>query len=300
MVKEIFDELFLRIRQQKMPNQMKGTTNADNETHWLYNDYLEKEIAKNFTKKLFNHITASTFTNRFLPANYIRRVKLYKKTRPGYYRQKVLGLWGGFADDALGAILKVDKMQSEYLAGFVDISFSNKDGTDRTSVAVVGIHVIDENNFIIEFDGMSFQKSFVDPLVMTAIVRFFRHYQPIESTVESQLSDAGEVIVLNPFIAEDVRQAEEEGSEWLNYWTTTRQSSNMSKHARISSTVIVNKDKLRAVGTIDKQFLNFLSSYRKGIDHDDEADTLAGAIKLFMTSKMLKMFIQAHNLTKLM
>lgn len=301
MVKEIFDELFFRIRQHNMPNQMKGTTNADNETHWLYNDYLHKDAVKNFTKQLFRHITSSSFTNGFLPDNYIRRLRSYKKTRPGYYRQKVLGLWGGFADDALGAILKTDKLQSDYFVGFVDPSFSNKDGSDRTAAAVAGFHFIDEQNFIIEFDGISFQKSFVDPLVMTAIVRFMRHYQPIETTVESQLSDAGNIVVLDPYIQEDARQAEEEGMDWLNYWTTTRQTAaGGSKHMRISSTVIVNKDKLRAVGTIDKQFLNFLSSYRKGIDHDDEADALAGAIKLFMTSKMLKVFIQAHNLTKLL
>lgn len=298
MQKLVFDELFLRIRQENMPNQMKATTNADDETHWVYEDYLSEEISKLLKKKDFWHLTASSFTNKFLPKNYLKRLRLYKSTRPGHYRQKVLGVWGGFADEAIGAILKTDTFQSDFTVGFVDISFSNKDGTDRTAVAVVGFHFIDDQNFIIEFDGMTFQKSFVDPLVKTAIVQFLRHYQPIESTVESQLSDAGDVVILDPFLKEDEAQATEEKSDWLNYWTTTRQPSNRSKHSRISSTVIVNRDKLRAVQTIDKTFYNKMCSYRKGIDHDDEADAVAGAIHLYLTSKMLKVFVKAHSLLK--
>ncbi len=197
-----------------------------------------------------------------------------------------------FADDVIGAINFIPAFTAQYRVAFIDPSFSNRKGSDRCSVAIVGFSKPPGNtDFQIEFTGMQWEKSISHPEVIRELILFLDKYRPIETQLESQLSDST-VNFIKPFQIEENRQS----LTVKNNWTWKHQSGN--KHERITSHVTMNKFRLFAIAGTDETFMRFVTGYSKTAEIKDPPDSIAGGVELWQESKFLQQFIKMDALLK--
>lgn len=220
---------------------------------------------------------------------------------PKIERERLLGgNWKIVDDDGImGAFLPVDQFKSEYLVAFIDTSFSDSTNTDRTSVSIVGYEVgleLDTSICNIEFTGKSWQKSITNPDVINELLLFLDMYKPVVTCVESQLSDSTNIFI------DRFRDAENKlNIQTKNHWVYKHQTRN--KHERIMTYVSANKHRMRVLASTDKSYINPVINYSKKVSkdrtvHDDEIDSLAGAVNLWLTSPVLKEYIIAYERLK--
>jgi len=287
MEEDVLDEIINRVRQYGMPNRLRFSTNPDSEEHYFYKRFIEPVELKHVTKSQIHRVHTTTYENYLLPQNYLRNLEILKKTRPGKYRQSVLGEWGDFDEGMIGAFAQIDKFTSPYLVAFIDNSYSDKAKSDMTSVSVVGFLPSEKNEetyWPIEFTGMSWQASMTNPEVIVAMLSFLDKYKPIETCLESQLSDSTSIFI------DRLKDTEKKlNLSVKNHWTYLHQTKN--KHERIMFEVAGNKNRLHVLKETDPLYLSKIIQYTKGKKHEDEADSLAGAIYLWRTSKVLQQYI---------
>lgn len=280
-------ELFRRVRQTGMPNYIRCTTNPDSKSHPFYVQFIGPAERGELPIEQLHRIHATTYDNPTLPANYIRQLEMLKTNRPGEYMRMVLGEWGDFDDSTIGAFDMVPAFSSPYLVAFLDTSFSDSTVSDRTALSIVGFVPQDgiENRFWpIEFTGKAWQKSITNTQVIYEMLQFLDRFRPIEVCVESQLGDSTQIFL------DRFREAERDLQlSPRNHWTVLHQTKN--KHARIMFNVAGNKDRIKVLADTEAEYLNPIVSYTKKAEHDDEIDSLAGAINLWRTSPNLQEYI---------
>lgn len=287
MQRPVLEEIRNRLRQEGMPCILRMTTNPDSKMHYVYRDYVAA-YEKGEPDPDIHNIHTNTFENYLLPPEYIEMQRKKEKTDPAGYMRSVLGLWGDFADGSIGAFEECEGFSTMYRVAFIDSSFSDRAKSDRTAVSIVAFVPLagKENRYWpIEFTGMSWEKSVTDPNVVRELLLFLDSHKPVETCFESQLGDSTRVFI--------DRFREEERALRLqvkNHWTVFHQSRN--KHERIMLDVAGNKDRMRVLKGTHPAYLNPIVGYVKGVDHEDEADSLAGAINQWRTSKPLAQFIR--------
>jgi len=288
MKEEILEEILRRLRQQGMPNYLRMTTNPDSKMHYVYKRYVEPVETGLMTSDDIDYIHTTSFENFTLPENSLQQLRKLEKLRPGHYMRSVLGMWGDFHEDRIGAFEEVPEFSTLYRVAFVDTSFSDRKATDRTSVSIVAFVPLvgKENRFWpIEFTGKTWEKSISNPDVINDMLLFLDRFKPIETCLESQLGDSTKVFI------DRFREAEKLlGLQVRNHWTQFHQTKN--KHERIMLEVAGNKDRIKVLAGTDLPYLNGVVNYSKGVAHEDEIDSLAGAINLWRTSKALGEFIR--------
>lgn len=201
---------------------------------------------------------------------------------------KYLHIWEGqcvaYENDQIGAFETVPEWKCQYCCAFVDPSFSDRTGTDSTAVAIVGVQ-----DDLLVFTGMLWQKSISNPEVRRKLLDFLNIYTPIETVLESQLSDSSIFFL-------DVLKREEVIYEVKNLWTVKHQ--HRAKHERIMSTIGVQKKNLRILEGTQQNFSLEVSRYRKDIEHDDAPDSLAGAIEALATSDIVSEYAKAYDIMR--
>jgi len=211
-----------------------------------------------------------------------------KRTNEAAYRHIYLGELeeGG---ETIGAFRKIPKFTAEYLVAFIDTSFSDATDSDRTSLSIVGFainEIDDPRQCPIEFTGASWQKGITNDQVISEMIDFLDIYQPIETCVENNLGGEGLAdTFINRFKIEEIQKK----LKVKNNWTTFHQSG--LKHGRIMHGVGSNKSRIFVLEETDAEYLNPIMGYSKRVKHDDEIDSLAGAINLWLTSKSLRSYI---------
>lgn len=191
-----------------------------------------------------------------------------------------------FSDDVIGAIDFIDAFTAEYRVAFIDPSFSNSKGSDRCSVAVVGFaKQPGMSEYQIQFTGVSWEKSISHPDVIREMLLFLDKYRPVETQLESQLSDST-INFIEPFKIMERRL----GLKVKNNWTWKHQAGN--KHSRITTHVTMNKFRLRAIAGTDDTFMRFVCGYSKTADVKDPADSVAGGVELWQSSPYLQQYIK--------
>lgn len=188
-------------------------------------------------------------------------------------------------NDTIGAFEVVDVWDCQYCVAFIDPSFSDKTDTDQTAVSVVGVNIKGD----ILFTGMSTQKSISHNQARREILDFLQKFTPVETVLESQLSDTSIFFI-------DAFRADESIYPVKNYWTIKRQTRN--KHERIAATVIANKPKMKILNGTQQLYSINVSRYYKGIEHDDEADSLAGALEALATSEIVAEYAKAVEIMR--
>lgn len=291
MQEGVLDEVFRRVRQDGMPNRVYMTTNPDSKEHYFYKRFilpLENEV---LTKDDINYIHTTSFENFKLPASYLEQLRKMKTLRPGHYRRSVLGEWGDFSEDSIGVFMECDDFVNPYKVAFIDTSYSDRNKSDRTALSIVSYDVQPgktSNNWPIHFTGRSWQKSITDPQVQIEMLRFLDIHKPIETCIESQLGDSTKIFISS------LRDAERKlGLQIRNHWTWKHQSRN--KHERIMFEVAGAKDRLYVLKGTDMSYLSPIMGYVKGIDHEDEIDSLGSAIELWKESKALQEYIRLNE-----
>jgi len=186
--------------------------------------------------------------------------------------------------ETLGAFMSVPLWDCQYCLAFIDSSFSEKKGTDRTSVAIVGV-----SKDLIIFTGMSWQHSIADHQIRIEMLDFLNIYTPIETVFESQLGDSTIFFI-------DAFKQDEAKYEVKNLWTWKHQSRN--KHERIMATITSQKESMRILEGTQQAFSIGVSRYHKDVDHDDEADSLAGGVEALGTSEIIAEYVKALNILK--
>jgi hypothetical protein len=191
--------------------------------------------------------------------------------------EKYLHVWEGhcekYTNEQIGAFLSVPTWDCQYSVAFIDPSFSDKKGTDKTAVAVVGVG---KENII--FTGLSLPKSISDPGTRRELLDFLDIYHPLETVLESQLGDSSIFFL-------DALKRDEYKYQIKNYWTIKHQTRN--KHERIMATVGARKSEMRILEGTQQEFSLGVSRYRKDVDHDDEADSLGSALETLGTSPII-------------
>jgi len=88
--KEDFDQLDLRLRGKHLKNykQIILTFNPISDQHWLKKHFFDR-IDPDATV-----LKTTYLDNRFIDADYVRRLEKLKETNPSYYRVYALGEWG--------------------------------------------------------------------------------------------------------------------------------------------------------------------------------------------------------------
>ena len=213
-----------------------------------------------------------------------------KAHRPDVYLHKWLGKYRIYGDEIIGAFQTIPAFTSPYLVAFVDGSFSDSTVSDRTALTIVGFVPMgskESKYWPIEFTGMSWQKSITNSEVIDQLLLFLDKFKPVETCLESQLGDSTVT-----FISRFQERERALGLSVKNHWTWFHQTKN--KHERIMLEVAGNKDRLFMLDNTPSEYKNRVISYKKKDKHEDEIDSLAGAIKLWQTSKALKHYI---NLT---
>lgn len=287
MPEDVFDELTLnRVRQIGMPNRKRISTNPDSKLHYLYKRYVEPWEAGDIGGTDFEYIHTTTFDNYLLPENYLAQMRRLEFTRPALYRRMVLGEWGDFDEDTIGAFEPIDGFSSEYLVAWFDTSYSDRTKSDHTALSIVGISPkrgVPTHAWPIEFTGMSWQKSITNTDVIMESLAFLDRFKPIEVVLESQLADSTQVFI------DRFQQAERDmGLKIKNTWGWEHQKSG-NKHERIMLYVGGNRDRIKVLKGTNKEFLYAITNYKKKTkEHDDEPDSLAGAIYRWQTSPILK------------
>jgi PBSX family phage terminase large subunit len=202
---------------------------------------------------------------------------------------KYLHVWEGhceiFSDEMVGAFETVDVWDCQYCVAFIDPSFSDKNGTDRTAVSVVGVNKKGD----ILFTGMTFQKSIADAATRVQIIDFLAQFTPIESVIESQLADSSIFFI-------DAFKSMEGARAIKNLWSYKGQFKN--KHERIAATVYANKPTMRILNGTQQAYSLGVSRYYKGTKHEDEIDSLAGALEHLATSPIVAEYAAAIKVLK--
>lgn len=282
------DALLDRLRQNGMPNYARFSTNADSRNHYFFKRFVLPALEMQAPVSELEYIHTISFDNTRLPENYVARLQALEKNRPLYYRRMVLGEWGELDEDQIGAFPTVPGFTAKYLVAFLDTSFSDSTVSDRTAISIVGFvqnYAQKQNFWKIEFTGKAWQKSVTNTEVINDMIRFIDQFKPIEVCVESQLGDSTQIFI------DRFKQAEKDLKVMKNHWSVKHQTKN--KHERIMLHVAGNKDRMSVVQNTAPEYLNPIIGYHKGVDHEDEIDSLAGAIDLWQNSPNLKNFIYA-------
>lgn len=281
--RDVLEEvLFGRVRQTGYELRRFISTNPDAFEHYIYTDYIARAEEKNYRV-----IFARTSENPFLSRDYIAALNTMRETRPAYYRRMVLGEWGVSDEtDVIGAFERCERFETDYRVAFIDTSFSDRAGTDRTACAIVEIEPTgtDETLWPVRFVVRSWQESITSQNVMRELLLFLDEYQPIETCLESQLSDSTRAF-LDPIKALENSM----DLRYKNLWTTKHQTRN--KHERIMFYVAANKTRMRALQSCDAVALQNIVRYSKSALHDDEIDALAGAVQRWYESPYLSEYI---------
>lgn len=274
-----------RLRIPGMPNHLRITSNSGSRNSDFYKTFVD---APNADRKV---ISCTSFDNPFLPAGYLARLRDLERSRPLYYRRMVLGEWGELDEAEMIGAFEIDALwDCAYCVAFIDSSFSNKKKTDSTSLSIVGVTKRGAERVFI-FTGRNFPKSIADAETQQGILLMLQKFKPIDTCLESQLSDATEIF----FTA--LKEAEKRYTPgWRNNWTKKHQSA--AKHERITSHVAANKYRLRALEGTDPAYLAEIANYNKFAEHDDAPDSLAGAVELWQTSPSVAQFIRITNLAQ--
>jgi len=291
MEEDVLEEILRRLRQKGMPNKAWLTTNTDSKEHWFYKRFIGPVEQGILTKQDVHYIHTTSFENFKLPEIYLKQLDKLKVLRPGHYQRAVLGNWGDFNDGAIGAFLECDGFTNPYRVAFIDTSYSDRKKSDRTAVSIVSFDVQPGTNSLywpIQFTGKSWQKSVTDPTVVRELLYFLDQYKPIETCVESQLGDSTKIFL------ENFRNVERQlGLQVKNHWTWQHQTKN--KHERIMFEVAGAKDRMYVLKGTDMSYLSPVMAYVKGIDHEDEIDSLGSAIALWKVSKALQTYIRLNE-----
>jgi hypothetical protein len=184
--------------------------------------------------------------------------------------------------DTLGAFLSVPVWDCQYSVAFIDPSFSDRQDTDSTAVAIAGV----SKNLII-FTGRLWQKSIADIQTRKELLDFLDIYKPIQSVLESQLQPSSNVFSLDVLKADEIKY----GYEIKNLFTIKHQTRN--KHERISTIISANKERMRILEGTQQNFSIELSRYYRNVEHDDAPDSLAGAIEALGTSEIVAEYAKA-------
>jgi hypothetical protein len=187
--------------------------------------------------------------------------------------------------DTIGAFQSVPTWNCQYCVSFIDPSFSDRNDTDFTCVAIVGV----DKDFLV-FTGMILQKSIADLEVRRNVLDFLDRYHPIESIIEAQLQPSSNVFFL------DLMQEEEQRYSIKNLWRIKHQSRN--KHERISTIIRGNKPQMRILEGTQQEFSLQVSRYYKNAEHDDAPDAVAGAIEALGTSEIVAEYSRAVDILK--
>lgn len=287
----VYSEILGRLRQSGMPNRLFGGANPKDFDNFVY-----KQIVSPFEKGLpgfedIAYIHTTSFDNYLLPENYLKRLRLTQTTDLPYYKKNVLGLWGNFALDIIGAFPTVSNFTTPYRVAFIDPSFSDSGDSDRTSLSIVAVQPdanLEPYQWRITFTGKKWEKSITDETVKKELLEFLDIYKPIDTCLESQLGDSTKVFI-NSF-----KQKEKElGLSVKNNWTYFHQSK--SKHERIMMEVAGNKFRLNVLEDTDAGYLAPIVNYNKQAEYDDEIDSLAGGISLWHRSKVLQQYIRYYE-----
>lgn len=287
----VLHALLDRLRQSDMPNYARFSTNTDSKQHWFYQNYVLRGLDD--AQKSYEYISTVSRENPFLPKNYLERLETLKETRPLYYRRMVLGEWVELDEDAIGVFEQIENFTAPYRVAFIDTSFSDRAGTDRTACAIVTFAPNDANKSrpFIEFTGKTWQKSISNADTMRELILFLDLHKPIETQIESQLADSTSLFL------QALKNMERLcGVQVKNNFTVLHQTKN--KHERIMFFVAGNRDRIRVLKNTEPSFLNPIISYTKKAEHDDEADALAGAINLWQTSASLRTYIKTESIVK--
>src|SRR4030042_1675979 len=117
--------------------------------------------------------------NPWFPAVLKQDLEYDQKTNYGKY----LHVWEGkceqFTNEQIGSFQSVSTWDSQYCVAFIDPSFSNRTGTDSTSIAIIGA----SKDYLI-FTGMLFEKSIADQETRRHLLEFLNIYTPIETVLE--------------------------------------------------------------------------------------------------------------------
>ncbi|MBN2402006.1 MAG: hypothetical protein JXN64_06380 [Spirochaetes bacterium] len=186
-------------------------------------------------------------------------------------------------NDTIGAFNIADNWDCQYCVGFIDPSFSDKTDTDKTAVAVVGVN----RHGKLLFTGITLPKSISDRATRIEILTFIQRFTPIETVIESQLAETSIFFI-------DAFRADEAQYQIKNHWTIKRQFRN--KHERIAATVIANKPDMLILNGTQQEFSLGVSRYYKGAPHDDEPDSLAGAIEHLASSPIVAEYAEAIHI----
>ena len=202
-----------------------------------------------------------------------------------HFPNKYLHVWKGMcvieSDEVIGAFEVADAWACQYCVAFVDPSFSDKTGTDSTATSIVGV----TRDGKILFTGLKLPKSISDEQTRYDIVSFLNQFTPIESVLESQLSDS------SIFFLDKFKETERPFSV-KNLWTTKHQYKN--KHERIAATVIAYKPEMRILAGTQQEYSLEVSRYFKGTKRGDDCpDSLAGAIEHLATSPIVAEYSNA-------
>jgi PBSX family phage terminase large subunit len=202
-----------------------------------------------------------------------------------HFPNKYLHVWKGMcvieSDEIIGAFEAVDVWDCQYCVAFTDPSFSDKTGTDSTAVSVVGV----TRDGKILFTGLKLPKSISDEQTRHDIVSFLQLFTPIESVIESQLSDTA-IFFIDKF------KETERPFPIKNLWTTKHQHKN--KHERIAATVIAYKPEMRILSGTQQEYSLEVSRYFKGTKRGDDCpDSLAGALEHLATSPIVAEYAAA-------
>lgn len=270
---------------RKAGSQIIFTYNPTNEE-----DAIDKEFtvpAREGLRTDCELIEINYFDNPWFPGVLKEEMEYDKAHRPDVYLHKWLGKYRVYGDEIIGAFATVPQFTSPYLVAFIDGSFSDSTVSDRTAVSIVGFvpqGSKESKYWPIEFTGMSWQKSITNSEVIDQLLLFLDKYKPIESCLESQLGDSTVT-----FIDRFKERERAIGVSVKNHWAWHHQTKN--KHERIMLEVAGNKDRLFMLEGTPSEYKNRVVSYKKKDKHEDEIDSLAGAIKLWQTSKALKTYI---------
>ena len=286
--KQVFDEVSGRLRQSGMPNRLFAATNPSDFENFVY-----KNIVSPYENKLegsedIAYIHTSSFDNFTLPENYLKRLRLLANTDLPRYNQSVLGMWGNFGQDIIGAFPFVKDFSTPYRVAFIDPSFSDNKLSDRTAVSIVAVnpsYLKESHEWEISFTGKKWEKSISNEEVQKELLIFLDKYKPVDTCLESQLGDSTSLFI------NALKQKEKElGLQIKNNWTHFHQTKN--KHERIMMEVASNKYRIFALEETESNYLTPIVNYSKKVEHDDEIDSLAGGISLWYRSKVLQNYIR--------
>lgn len=89
----MYDELLGRLSDPRGPRKLIAAANPGPTTHWVYRRLVNPETREPQTRIV--HVALKDNAHH-LPAEYVARMEATKKTRPHWYRSRVLGEWGSF------------------------------------------------------------------------------------------------------------------------------------------------------------------------------------------------------------